>query len=119
MRMGWLAAVLIVAAAPAVASPCSSEIETLSKRVEAQSHAAIASGSSGQGDAAARGGQGLEGAAGEARPREKSAEAGEGADKAQAARVALDEARTADSKGDAKACEEALARVKKSLAAAP
>lgn len=121
MRTGWLTAVLVIVTTPAMASPCSGEIDALQRRVEDQGHKAIASSSSGQGDAAARGGQGMAGAAGEAsqRPPEKSAAAGQGADKAQAAKVALDEARTADGKGDTKGCDEAVARAKKSLDAAP
>ncbi len=103
------------------ASPCSERIEALSGKVRDEGREAISAGSSGQADAAARGGQGKTGASGEAStaPSEKSADAGKGADKAQAAKVALDEARTADGKGDAKACTDAIARAEKELAGAP
>ena len=71
------------------------------------------------------GGEGVTGTEGNApgqspqAPPEKSAEAGKGGDAAQQAKVALDEARTADGKGDAKACEAALTRAEAQLKAAP
>ncbi len=52
-------------------------------------------------------------------PPEKSAQAGQGADAAQQAKVALEEARTADSKGDEKACEASLSRAEQQLKKAP
>ncbi len=52
-------------------------------------------------------------------PPEKSAEAGKGADAAQQAKVALDEARAAEAKGDTKACEAAIERAKSQLGKAP
>lgn len=122
-RNAWLAAGLlaILTAGPVIASPCSDEIATLDGKVKEQGKEAISASSAGQADAAARGGQGRTGASGESSsvPPEKSAEAGKGADAAQAAKVALDEARNLDGKGDAKGCEEAVARVKKSLAETP
>lgn len=122
-RHAYLAAALLTAltAGPVLASPCSEQIEALSGKVHEEGREAIAAGSSGQADAAARGGQGKTGASGEASntPPDKSADAGKGADKAQAAKVALDEARTADGKGDAKACMDAIGRARTELGGAP
>lgn len=126
-RIAWLAAVVMVPAliAPALASPCSERIESLSRRVQAESTAAISASTGGQGAAARRGGEGVTGTEGRApgqspqAPPEKSAEAGKGGDAAQQAKVALDEARTADGKGDAGACDAALARAGQQLKAAP
>ena len=122
-RNAWLAAGLLafVTAGPVIASPCSDAIATLDGKVKERGEEAISASSAGQADAAARGGQGRTGASGEssAAPPEKSAEAGKGADKAQAAKIALDEARSLDGKGDAKGCEEAVSRVKKSLSETP
>lgn len=127
-RIAWLAAVAVgplLAPCLAAASPCSERIEGLSKRVNAQATEAISASTSGQGAAAKRGGEGLTGTEGKAAgdspqaPPEKSAEAGKGGDAAQQAKVALDEARTADSKGDAKGCEAAVARAEQQLRSAP
>ncbi len=80
---------------------------------------------SGQGNAAKRAGEGVTGTEGQRAkespeaPPEKSAQAGQGADAAQQAKVALDEARTADSKGDAKGCEAAVSRAEQQLKKAP
>ncbi|MCJ2108821.1 hypothetical protein MKK70_26285 [Methylobacterium sp. E-041] len=131
-RPAYLAALLALSAlvapgliVPASASPCSERIAGLEKRVKAESTEAISASTSGQGAAAKRGGEGVTGTEGNApgqspqAPPEKSAEAGKGADAAQQAKVALDEARTADGKGDAKACEAALTRAEAQLKAAP
>ncbi|GEP01866.1 hypothetical protein [Methylobacterium haplocladii] len=122
-RHAYLAAALLVtvAASPVAASPCSEQIEALSGKVREEGKDAISASSGGQADAAARGGQGKTGASGDASntPHEKSADAGKGADKAQAAKVALDEASTADGKGDAKGCTDAIGRAKKELGEAP
>ncbi|WP_375463349.1 hypothetical protein [uncultured Methylobacterium sp.] len=105
---------------PALASPCSEKIESLSRRVKAESTEAISASSSGQGVAGRRGGEGVTGTGGRSEaPPEKSAEAGKGADAAQQAKVALDEARTADGKGDAQACEAATVRAEAQLKAVP
>ncbi|AWN41054.1 hypothetical protein [Methylobacterium durans] len=108
----------------ALASPCGDQIAALDKRVKDEAREAISASTSGKSVAAAREGQGIEpGRAGQPSvseaPPDKSAEAGKGADKAQQAKVALDEARTADTKGDAKGCEAAVARAKQELAASP
>lgn len=117
-----LALALTLLAGPALASPCSGKIDGLAGRVEARSTEAISASTSGQGAAAKRGGEGVAGTAPGgpgAAPPEKSAEAGRGADAAQQAKVALDEARTADAKGDAGACEAAVARAESQLGRAP
>ncbi|GLS43489.1 hypothetical protein [Methylobacterium brachythecii] len=120
-RIACLAVVLSALAAPVAASPCADEIKTLTGKVQEEGKQAISAGSSGQADAAARGGQGKTGASGEAStaPPEKSADAGKGADKAQAAKVALDEARTADGKGDETGCLDAVGRAKRQLGTVP
>ncbi|MDR7035407.1 hypothetical protein J2X36_000142 [Methylobacterium sp. BE186] len=108
----------------AYASPCADQIAALDKRVKDEARDAISASTSGKSVAAAREGQGAEpGRAGQPAvaeaPPEKSAEAGKGGDTAQQAKVALDEARTADKKGDAKGCEAALARAKQQLSQSP
>ncbi|KAB1075596.1 hypothetical protein [Methylobacterium planeticum] len=125
-RIVWPLASLLVAglAGPALASPCGDQIAALEKRVKAEATEAISASTSGKATAGAREGQGVTGSTGgqasvpEAPP-EKSAQAGQGGDRAQQAKVALDEARTADKKGDASACEAAIGRAKQQLQAAP
>lgn len=109
----------------AQATPCAQQIDALSGKVKAETRDAIAANTSGQGTAAKRGGEGLTGTEGKRAnespeaPPEKSAEAGKGADAAQQAKVALDEARAAEAKGDAKGCEAAIERAKSQLSKAP
>ncbi len=116
---------LVLMAAPALASPCSERIDSISKRVHAELTEAISASTSGQGNAAKRGGEGVTGTEGQRAnespqaPPEKSAQAGQGADAAQQAKVALEEARTADSKGDAAGCEAAVSRAEQQLKKAP
>ncbi|MFB0488966.1 hypothetical protein ABIE45_001552 [Methylobacterium sp. OAE515] len=116
---------LILTAAPALASPCGDRIDSVSKRVQSEVSQSISANTSGQGNAAKRGGEGLTGTEGQRAnespqaPPEKSAQAGQGADAAQQAKVALEEARTADQKGDVKACEAALTRAEQQLKKAP
>ena len=116
---------LILTAAPALASPCGDRIDGVSKRVQSEVSQSISANTSGQGNAAKRGGEGLTGTEGQRAnespqaPPEKAAQAGQGADAAQQAQVALEEARTADSKGDAKGCEAALSRVEQQLKRTP
>ncbi len=116
---------LILTAVPALASPCGDRIDSMSKRVQSEVSQSISANTSGQGNAAKRGGEGRHrdgGAAGErvaAGPPEKAAQAGQGADAAQQAKVALEEARTADQKGDAKGCEAALTRAEQQMKKAP
>jgi hypothetical protein len=124
-RIAWTAAALagLLAGAPALASPCADQIAALDKRMRGEATEAISASTSGKETAARREGEGTTGTAGAADPRtappDKSAQAGLGADRAQQAKVALDEARTADGKGDAKGCEAATARAKQQLDAAP
>jgi hypothetical protein len=116
---------LILMAVPALASPCSERIDSVSKRVQSELTQAISASTSGQGNAAKRGGEGVTGTEGQRAnespqaPPEKSAQAGQGADAAQQAKVALEEARTADSKGDAKGCEAGVTRAEQQLKKAP
>lgn len=101
-------------AAPVLASPCGSEIEALSKRVAQEGRESIAASTSGKAEAAAREGQGAAAA-----PPGAAAQASAGSEKAREAKVALDEARTLDAKGDPQGCAEAVDRARKSLEAAP
>jgi len=123
-RNAWLAAALACTlCTPAFASPCSQRIDALSKQVKGEATEAISASTSGKETAARREGEGVTGTAGGSDPRsapaDKAAQAGKGADAAQQAKVALDEARTADSKGDAKGCEAAVERAEKELKKAP
>ena len=122
-RIARLAVLLAAVPAAASASPCSERIDALSRTVKAESTEAIAASGSGKETAARREGEGITGTAGGSDPRAadpaKAAQAGRGAEAAQQAKVALDEARTADAKGDAKACEAALTRAEQQLKAAP
>jgi hypothetical protein len=110
-------------ALPAFASPCSDGIAALSGRVTTEARESIAASTGSKAIAARREGEGETGTAPVADRREaspaQSAQAGEGGDRAQQAQVALDEARTADAKGDAAGCEAALARARQQLDRAP
>ncbi|MBX9932679.1 MAG: hypothetical protein K2Y56_14240 [Methylobacterium sp.] len=106
-------------AAPAPASPCGDAITALDGQVKAQARTAISASTSGKAAAGAREGEGEAGGVTGSAVSEKSAQAGEGGDKAMQARVALDEARTADKKGDRAGCEAAVARARAQLATAP
>jgi hypothetical protein len=118
-----VAGFLAVGLAPALASPCGDRIAKLEGPVKDLAKEAISANTSGKATASARGGQGVTESGGspsaEAASPEKSAEAGQGGDKAMQAKVALDEARTADKKGDAKACGEAVDRAQKQVDSAP
>lgn len=110
-------------ASPALASPCSDRIATLDARVKSEANTAISASTGSKTIAAHREGEGQTGTGGQTdrreAPPEKSVEAGKGADQAQQAKVALEEARTADGKGDAKGCEAALDRAEALLNAKP
>ncbi|MER2252549.1 hypothetical protein ABS772_21770 [Methylorubrum podarium] len=113
----------ILLTGPALASSCSEQIAKLDGRAKSEASASIAASTGSKTVAAHREGEGQTGTGGQTdqreAPPEKSAEAGKGADQAQQARVALEEARTADGKGDAKGCEEAVARAQKLIDAKP
>ena len=85
---------LILTAAPALASPCGDRIDSVSKRVQSEVSQSISANTSGQGNAAKRGGEGVTGTEGQRAnespqaPPEKAAQAGQGADAAQQAKVA-------------------------------
>lgn len=125
-RIAWAMALVsgLALVTSASASPCGDKIAALSERVKAQSTEAISASTGGKGTAGRREGEGVTGTSGtndtrgEAPP-EKSAEAGKGGEAAQQAKVALDEARTADGKGDATACDAAVARAEQQLKSAP
>ena len=91
--------------------------------MRSQANTAISASTGSKTIAAHREGEGQTGTGGQTdrreAPPEKSAEAGKGADQAQQAKVALEEARTADGKGDAKGCEAALDRAEALLNAKP
>jgi hypothetical protein len=122
----WLTAPLLAAAllgsgGAAQASPCLDEIKTLEGKVKNQARESISASTSGKADAGAREGEGAGGKTDtpSVASSGKAAEAGQGSETAIQAKVALDEARTADGKGDAKGCQEALGRAKQQLDAAP
>ncbi len=112
-------------AGPALASPCSDGIQALETRLDRQEEAAISTSSPGQGVAGAREGQAMEAARGnppdpvpaapfqdrgrEAKAVGEATAAGGGGDQVMQAKVAINRARTADARGDAAACQEALA----------
>jgi hypothetical protein len=108
-----------VAGTPAVASPCSDGIVSLSGRARTEARESIAASTGSKPIAARRESEGETGAAPAPDRREatppQSAQAGAGGDRAQQAQVALDEARTADGKGDSAGCEAALARARSQL----
>lgn len=113
----------LLLAGPALASPCSDRIAKLDGRAKSEASESIAASTGSKTVAAHREGEGQTGTGGQTdkreAPPEKSAEAGKGGDQAQQARVALEEARTADGKGDAKGCEAAVTRAEKLLDAKP
>lgn len=124
MRLATLATAVttLIAVTPALASPCGDAIASLEGKVKDQASTAISASTSGKAAAGAREGQGQDGqggAAPAAASPEKSAQAGEGGDRAMQAKVALDEARTADKKGDRAACEAAIGRARGHLAMSP
>lgn len=123
MRLATLATAVtaLIAVTPAFASPCGDAIASLEGKVKDQASTAISASTSGKAAAGAREGQGQDGQGGAAPAvsPEKSAQAGEGGDRAMQAKVALDEARTADKKGDRAACEAAIGRARGHLAMAP
>ena len=108
---------------PAQALPCSDGIASLTGRVRTEARESIAASTGSKPVAARRESEGEAGAAPTADRREatqaQSAQAGAGGDRAQQAQVALDEARTADGKGDAAGCQAALTRAKAQLDGAP
>ncbi|MFG5117355.1 hypothetical protein OWC43_01390 [Methylorubrum sp. POS3] len=122
-RLSLALPLLALLAGPALASPCSDKIAALDGRVKDQAAEAISASTGSKTIAAHREGEGQTGTGGQTdkreAPPEKSAEAGKGGDQAQQAKVAVEEARTADGKGDAKGCEEAVQRAEKLLDAKP
>lgn len=122
-RLSLALPLLALLVGPALASPCSDKIAALDGRVKDQAAEAISASTGSKTIAAHREGEGQTGTGGQTdkreAPPEKSAEAGKGGDQAQQAKVAVEEARTADGKGDAKGCEEAVQRAEKLLDAKP
>lgn len=129
-RHAWLATGLLAAgtlsllAGPALAESCADRMAKVDALVKEQSNEAISASTSGKADAGARAGKGTTDSAANANatpeaPPGKSVEAGKGSDRAMQAKVALDEARTAQGKGDETGCMDALGRAQKLLATAP
>ncbi|GJE08535.1 MULTISPECIES: hypothetical protein [Methylobacterium] len=119
-----LPALVLVGLSGQAFAGCADDIARLEPRVKDASREAISASTSGKGVAAAREGQGVDASKqGEPKvaeaPPEKSAAAGEGGDRSQQARVALEEARAALKKGDEGACAGAVSRAKAQLDAAP
>ena len=108
---------------PASASPCGDQVEALDRQARNKATQAISASTSGKYTAGSREAQGITGSEGKPSlpeaPPGTSATAGKGGDQAQQAKVSIEQARTADKKGDAKGCEEALARARKQIEAVP
>ena len=129
------AALCAALAGPALASPCTDQIDALAPRLDATAEAASAVSSGGQGVAAARVAQALaardrdlpvgepavpfqeEGR--EAQATQEAAQAGGGGDRVMQAKATLNRARTLDARGDGQACLEAVAEAKRQLDAMP
>lgn len=117
LATGTLCATLFATAA--FASPCGQEADQLEPRLNSIGHAAVAANSGGQAVAGERGaatqkpeqGRSVQPEANSAASQARDQVGGVG-EKFQEAKVALNDARTADKKGDAKGCEDALARVR-------
>jgi hypothetical protein len=120
-----LSALLLSAALTqsAFASPCGDQVEALDQQARSKATEAISASTSGKSTAGSREAQGITGTEGRPpvpeAPPGMSAAAGKGGDLAQQAKVSVEQARTADKKGDAKGCEEALARARDQIKAAP
>jgi hypothetical protein len=113
----------VAIAGPALASPCGDQIAALDQRVMKEAREAISASTSGKYTASSREAQGITSSEGKPSipeaPPGVSAEAGKGGDMAQQAKVSVEEARTADQKGDTKGCEAALTRAKQQIGATP
>ncbi len=125
MTRTTLLAVLAMAAGPALGSPCTDRIAEVERRLDERSAAAASTSSGGQGVAAARESQAMQGGAGPVTPfqgtgaeveaRRSAAEAGGGGDRVMRARAKLNQARTLDAQGGS-ACMEAVAEAERELA---
>lgn len=113
---GVVASVTLLARV-ALASPCSQDADQLEPRLNSVGHAAVAANSGGQAVAGERG------AATQKPEQQRDPESNSAASQArdqvggvgekfQAAKVAMNDARTADAKGDTKGCEAALDKVR-------
>lgn len=122
-RLSLTLPLLALLCGPALASPCADRIAALDGRAKSEATASISASTGSKTVAAHREGEGQTGTGGQTDAREappaKAAEAGKGGDRAQQARVAIEEARTADGKGDAKGCEAAATRAEGLLDAKP
>ena len=107
----------------ASASPCGDQVGALDRQTRIKAAEAMSASTGGKSTAGSREAQGITGSEGKPSlpeaPPSLSATAGKGGDQAQQARVSIEQARTADAKGDVKGCEEALARARKLIEAAP
>lgn len=112
-------------AAPALASPCTDRIAEVERRLDERGAAAASTSSGGQGVAAAREAQAMQGGAGpvipfqstgaEAEARRGAAEAGGGGDRVMQARAKLNQARALEAQGGS-ACMDAVAEAERELA---
>lgn len=115
---GFVAGATLVSHA-ALASPCGQEADKLEPRLNKIGHQAVAANSGGEAVAGERGAAAQKPDQGRKVVPESNSMASQARDQAggvgqkfQDAKVALNDARTADKKGDAKGCEDALARVR-------
>lgn len=130
---GALCGALAVAsgAGPALASPCTDQIDALERRLTETAATAGAASSGGQAVAAAREGQAMEarnqgertGApttpfqseSREAQATQRAADAGGGGDRVMQARATLNQARTMDAQGNSTGCMEAVGEARRQL----
>lgn len=125
-------ALSLLAAVPALASPCTERINALEARINEAAEAAGSTSSGGQGVAAARESQAIQqrnqnkpvapqqvppfqNEAKEAQTAREAAEAGGGGDRVMQARAKLNEARTVDSRGDSRGCIDMIEQAERQL----
>ena len=110
---------------PALAG-CADDVAALEKQVDAKAHQAVAANTGGQADAAALGGQADAAkkagtpiralpAPDDSEATEATAKAVGGSDSATKAKVILNDAKTAQGRGDEKACLDAVRRAKEQM----
>jgi hypothetical protein len=118
----------LLAAVPALASPCTDEITALEARLNEVAETAGALSTGGQAVAASRESRAMQSAGGatapgpalppepqDTRATQKAAEAGGGGDRAMQAKATLNRARTLDTQGDAGGCRSAVAEARRQL----
>lgn len=132
MRMGFrrlcLAAPIGLAfAGPALASPCTDQIEAFQKQLDDTARTAGAASSGGQAVAAAREGQAMQpnsttptppfqSPSREAQASQRAADAGAGGDRVMQAKASIEKARAMAAQGDDAGCLDSLAQARRQVA---